>query len=426
MSRRAPQSRRFAVPWRHGQELQSDHARSARPRKATSVARPQARSPRPSATSASPTSRRSSCAPGWASRTRRAGSSARSAPRRSRRSSAATASRSCSCCSRSRAPSSSGSSSAPRSPRRSAPTRSAGCSAARPFVLPGAAAPPRGLDVPASVIRPRQRAHRHRLRPLRRSRSPGSATSRAAARSRSEGLPALSEAGGLFGWMLGEPLALLLTEVGAYIVLGLLGVLSILILTKTPPNRIGRRLGRAVQLDVRRRARPEPSRAGCRAAGATTTTTRRCRGGGATRPGARRIRTAGSARRTSPSSSRPASSQGGFEQAITPIVPPLGRRARRAHRGHRPRGAGGRQGREARRHVAARRRRQDPRMTACFPACPASASARPTIRAASPYRLPSVNALAAGTPHKARSAGERRHGARASRACSTSSRSTPG
>ena len=59
----------------------------------------------------------------------------------------------------------------------------------------------------------------------------------------SSGLPALSEAGGLFGWMIGEPLAMLLTEIGACILLGLIAVLSVLILTKTPPNRIGRRLG---------------------------------------------------------------------------------------------------------------------------------------------------------------------------------------
>ena len=56
-------------------------------------------------------------------------------------------------------------------------------------------------------------------------------------------MPALSEAGGVFGWMLGEPLALLITDIGAGIVLGVFTALSILILTKTPPNRIGRRLG---------------------------------------------------------------------------------------------------------------------------------------------------------------------------------------
>ena len=57
-----------------------------------------------------------------------------------------------------------------------------------------------------------------------------------------DGLPGLSGAGGLFGWMVGEPLTLL-TNVGAYLVLGILTVLAVLILTKTPPNRIGRRLG---------------------------------------------------------------------------------------------------------------------------------------------------------------------------------------
>lgn len=58
----------------------------------------------------------------------------------------------------------------------------------------------------------------------------------------SEGLPRLSLAGGLAGWLLGEPLSLL-TDVGAYVALSVLTLLSVLILTKTPPNRIGHRLG---------------------------------------------------------------------------------------------------------------------------------------------------------------------------------------
>ncbi|WP_203135718.1 FtsK/SpoIIIE family DNA translocase [Microbacterium sp. JZ31] len=59
----------------------------------------------------------------------------------------------------------------------------------------------------------------------------------------SEGMPALSRSGGLFGWLVGEPTAMLLSPIGAYVLLSLVAALSVLIITKTPPNRIGRRLG---------------------------------------------------------------------------------------------------------------------------------------------------------------------------------------
>ncbi len=72
-----------------------------------------------------------------------------------------------------------------------------------------------------------------------------------------EGMLALSEAGGLFGWLLGQPLSYL-TAIPAYIVLALLAALSILILTKTPPNRIGERLGDlyAWMFDAQRAEKP--------------------------------------------------------------------------------------------------------------------------------------------------------------------------
>ncbi len=57
-----------------------------------------------------------------------------------------------------------------------------------------------------------------------------------------DGIEALSRAGGVAGWLVGQPL-IFLTIYGAYAVLSLLTILSLLIITKTPPNRIGRRLG---------------------------------------------------------------------------------------------------------------------------------------------------------------------------------------
>ncbi len=75
-----------------------------------------------------------------------------------------------------------------------------------------------------------------------------------------EGLPALSTAGGLFGWTVGEPLTLL-TEIGAYLVLAVVTFFSVLIITKTPPNRIGRRLG-DLYAWMFGAERPEPAPAG--------------------------------------------------------------------------------------------------------------------------------------------------------------------
>ncbi|QEO13302.1 DNA translocase FtsK [Agromyces intestinalis] len=57
----------------------------------------------------------------------------------------------------------------------------------------------------------------------------------------SEGMPVLARAGGILGWMLAQPLILLITPYGATAVIALLVALSLLIMTKTPPNRIGTR-----------------------------------------------------------------------------------------------------------------------------------------------------------------------------------------
>jgi S-DNA-T family DNA segregation ATPase FtsK/SpoIIIE len=57
----------------------------------------------------------------------------------------------------------------------------------------------------------------------------------------SEGMAVLARAGGILGWMIAQPLVFLITDVGAAVVLTLLGLLSLLILTKTPPNRIPQR-----------------------------------------------------------------------------------------------------------------------------------------------------------------------------------------
>nr|WP_318279280.1 DNA translocase FtsK 4TM domain-containing protein [Agrococcus baldri] len=85
----------------------------------------------------------------------------------------------------------------------------------------------------------------------------------------SQGMPALADAGGILGWVASAPLAALLTPVGAGIVAGIIAALSVLVITRTAPNRIPERLadlygylfgvdtGSAEERDEARRARRE-------------------------------------------------------------------------------------------------------------------------------------------------------------------------
>ncbi|MBG6214975.1 MAG: DNA translocase FtsK [Cryobacterium sp.] len=56
-----------------------------------------------------------------------------------------------------------------------------------------------------------------------------------------DGMPALALAGGVIGWMIAAPLIMLTTSIGATIVVIVLLLLSLFIITKTPPNRVGQR-----------------------------------------------------------------------------------------------------------------------------------------------------------------------------------------
>src|SRR5690606_30122123 len=58
----------------------------------------------------------------------------------------------------------------------------------------------------------------------------------------SDPIETLARGGGIIGWVVGAPLVAVLTEYGATPVVVLVLVLSLFIITKTPPNRIGDRL----------------------------------------------------------------------------------------------------------------------------------------------------------------------------------------
>ncbi|GAA3622319.1 DNA translocase FtsK [Microbacterium awajiense] len=218
----------------------------------------------------------------------------------------------------------------------------------------------------------------------------------------SEGLPALSEAGGLFGWMVAEPLAMLLTDVGAYIVLALLTALSILIVTKTPPNRIGRRLGQlyAWMFDA------EPKEPTQTQAGAADEAEDASDGV----PWWRRNK---SGREKDPDDAigsqdltellPPGSSHGGFEQAITPPVPPAPVMPDATTEVITPAPSAA----VATSATEATGLRDDSAQTVddgVLPGLDGIGSTDVGDTPHRPYRLPSVEALAEGTPHKSRSA----------------------
>ena len=57
-----------------------------------------------------------------------------------------------------------------------------------------------------------------------------------------QGMEALADAGGVLGWVIAAPLVLLTTSIGATILISLLLILSLFIITKTPPNKLGSRV----------------------------------------------------------------------------------------------------------------------------------------------------------------------------------------
>ncbi|MDT0186247.1 DNA translocase FtsK 4TM domain-containing protein [Microbacterium sp. ARD31] len=217
-----------------------------------------------------------------------------------------------------------------------------------------------------------------------------------------QGLPALSEAGGLFGWMVGEPLAMVLTDVGAYIVLSALTLLSVLIITKTPPNRIGTRLGELYAWMFGAEPRPQTS-----AADAADTDD-----ADDALPWWRRNKTGREKDSDGTLGSQdltelltPGHAEGGFDQALEPEPPAPAAAApdaltevidpavlARATRGARKGGTSLQDDSPS-----------DPQDDGTLPGLSGLGSEGPHDAPHTPYRLPSVQALAQGTPHKARS-----------------------
>lgn len=88
-----------------------------------------------------------------------------------------------------------------------------------------------------------------------------------------EGIEQMAAAGGVLGWLVGAPLVAIATVPGATVLLSAVILLSLFIITKTPPNRIGARsrelygyLFGAPVLDDEERARQKAERAEAKAA----------------------------------------------------------------------------------------------------------------------------------------------------------------
>ena len=250
-----------------------------------------------------------------------------------------------------------------------------------------------------------------------------------------EGMAVLARAGGILGWMLAQPLILLITDVGAAAVIIVLLLLALLIITKTPPNRIPARFRDLYAWlfgapEPEERPTPSRSRRGARTARprrpssrASTRSTTRPSAPGSCRGGVATTRTARRTRRSRPRGIDgitevfgPGSAAGSFESPIegvggagaygTEVIGDLERAESALQRftGDVPRGGTELRGDDGgATNVLAvfdERRRRRSRMPRPAPTGAAGVAASEPER---PYHLPAASTLAAGAPAKARS-----------------------
>ncbi|MFV0374198.1 DNA translocase FtsK [Microbacterium sp.] len=214
-----------------------------------------------------------------------------------------------------------------------------------------------------------------------------------------EGLPVLSEAGGLFGWMVGEPPALL-NDIVAYILLGLLAALSILIITKTPPNRIGARLGDlyAWMFGTERAERAASAEkvafdGGAGQSGDTALPWWRRNASGREEDNDGALGTGDATALLSPSA------DGSFEQAVAPTVPAAGAPTEVID----PAVVAGAKKAAGAADTGIREDAVEQLDDGFLAGMSGLGTDRDSEAPSAPYRLPAVSALAEGTPHRARS-----------------------